>query len=126
MKIAIDLNPNGEEIFVIVPEKREVCPTCDGWGSHLNRSIGLHAYTKEEFDQEFDDKHAEQYFRRGGIYDVQCSECHGEKVISVVDEDQLTSEQKILYVQYLERMDRLAQDDEDDRRTRWAENGYQE
>lgn len=95
-------NEAEEEVTHSFPSKNEVCHRCEGYGTHLNPSIGEHAYTPEEFDQEFDDEGKEEYFRHGGIYDVQCETCKGEKVLPVVDEEHLSPEDKKLFGEYRE------------------------
>ena len=77
---------NGTEVELTLPGKFEVCDRCEGHGTHLNPSIGEHAYTPEEFAESFDDEERAEYFRHGGMYDVQCEECHGQRVVLVVDE----------------------------------------
>lgn len=114
---------DGEEVTHSFPCKNEVCPRCEGYGTHLTPSIGNHAYSQEEFNESFDDEGREEYFKRGGIYDVQCEECKGNKVIEVVDESKLSEEQKKLYAEYEEHEDEMARMDEEDRRTRWYEDG---
>ena len=113
----------GEEITATFPSTNEVCPTCEGFGTHLNPSIGQHAYSREEFEDSFDEEGREQYFQRGGIYDVRCEECRGNKVTQVVDEGKLSTEQKVLYAQYQESEDRRARYDADDRATYRMESG---
>lgn len=54
---------------------------------HLTPSIGEHAYSAEEFAEEYDDEEREQYFARGGMYDITCLDCEGNKVVSAVDEE---------------------------------------
>jgi hypothetical protein len=68
-----------------LPARNRVCSRCEGHGTHLNPSIGEHAYTREEFESEFDDEQREEYFKRGGIYDVRCEVCHGLRVVPKVD-----------------------------------------
>ena len=115
---------DGEEVTHSFPCKNEVCPRCEGYGTHLTPSIGNHAYSHEEFYESFpDDEDREEYFKRGGIYDVQCEECKGNKVIEVVDESRLSEEQKKLYAEYEEHEEEMARMDEEDRRTRWYEDG---
>ncbi len=95
------INSNGDEVSENLPSKNEVCERCEGHGTHLNPSIGNHAYTAEEFQDSFDDEQQEQYFRRGGIYDVKCEECGGRNVVQVVDrEATMTEEQKAHLVAY--------------------------
>lgn len=114
---------DGEEVSHSFPSKNEVCHRCEGYGTHLNPSIGNHAYSQEEFYESFDEEGREEYFKRGGIYDVQCEECKGNKVIEVVDESRLSEEQKKLYEEYCEHEEDMARMDEDDRRTRYYESG---
>jgi len=106
-----------------LPAKNEVCYRCEGYGTHLNPNIGEHAYTREEFDEAFDDEGKEEYFKRGGIYDVACEECHGNKVILVVDEDKLNAEQKRVFELWEEQQDEYARWDAEDRHTRRMESG---
>jgi len=61
----------------------EVCPTCDGRGSHVNPSIDSHGISAEEFADDPD--FAESYF--AGHYDVPCYECSGERVIAALDRE---------------------------------------
>ncbi len=117
-------NEEGEEVTATFPHKNEVCPRCEGEGGHLTPSIGNHAYSQEEFEEAFDDEESRAaYFQRGGMYDVQCEVCHGNKVVPIVDEDKLNPEQKKLFAEYEEYMEEKASDDAADRRTRWMEDG---
>jgi predicted methyltransferase len=60
-----------------------------------------YAYTSE--DEEFHDpEFREEYFKRGGIYDVQCPTCKGKNVVLVVGEDILNEKQKADYALYQE------------------------
>jgi hypothetical protein len=116
-------NEDGDEVSHVFPICNEVCSRCEGFGSHLNPSIGNHAYSMEEFYDSFDNEDIEEYFTRGGKFDVQCQECHGNKVVPVVDESKLTAEQKKLYEQYCQHEEDMARMDAEDRHTRWMEDG---
>ena len=85
---------NDAEITKEVPYKFEVCSGCQGHGTRLHEAIGSHAYSMEEFQQEFDDEEAREYFTRGGIYDVTCWTCNGEKVVKHPDLTVLTDEER--------------------------------
>jgi len=115
----------GNEIAASLPGKNEVCSKCEGHGTHLNPSIGEHAYSAEEFYDSFpEEEDREQYFQRGGIYDVPCEKCHGKNVILVVDEDACTtSAQKAHLEAYNKYQDQVAQDREEDARTSYYESG---
>jgi hypothetical protein len=78
----------------------------------------------EEFNESFpEDEDKDNYFRRGGIYDVQCEECKGNKVIQVVDEAHLSDDQKKVYADWQEQEEDNAREEAADRRTRYMESG---
>lgn len=87
MTITVTLTTGYREYKHDWPVIREVCDRCEGYGYHLTPSIGEHAYSREEFEESFDDEEREEYFKRGGIYDVRCEECDGANVVTVVDRD---------------------------------------
>lgn len=88
-------NDHDEELTVKLPVRFAVCDNCEGHGSVMNESMRQHAYTPEEFNETFhDDEDREQYFKRGGIYDVQCPTCKGKRVVHVVDEQHLTADER--------------------------------
>lgn len=69
-----------------LPAKYAVCSRCEGHGSILNPSIGSYAYTPQEFDEAFpEEEQRSAYFCRGGMYDVQCSDCKGARVVLKID-----------------------------------------
>lgn len=95
-------NDQGVEVEHEFPAKFEVCDRCEGHGTHLTPRIREHAYTAAEFYESFEDEESRaEYFKRGGAYDVTCESCKGQRVISVVDEAQLTEEQKSVFAQWL-------------------------
>jgi predicted methyltransferase len=112
----------GEEVSHIVPSKKEVCHDCDGHGMVLNESMRHHAYTSDD-EEMHDPEFREEYFKRGGIYDVQCPTCKGHNVEEVVDESRLSDEQKKLYAEYEEHEEDMARMDAEDRHTRYMESG---
>jgi len=119
------LNDDGDEIELDLPSHMDVCGDCQGHGTVMNESMRNHAYSSEEFYEAFpEDEDREQYFKRGGIYDVQCPTCHGKNVVPVVDEEKLSEEQKAQYKEYLKYSYEMARCDAEDRATRRAEDGY--
>jgi hypothetical protein len=89
--------PEDEEGYLAeIPAKYEVCGTCEGKGSHVNPSIDGHGISPEEFAEDPD--FAESY--RRGDYDQPCNECHGARVVPVVDEARATTYQ-VAYVNRL-------------------------
>lgn len=79
----------GSSIHVL-PARYEVCTTCRGKGKHVNPSIDAHGISREEFDEDPD--FMEDYL--SGFYDVTCYECHGKRVVPVIDDARLTEEQR--------------------------------
>lgn len=67
-----------------VPSRKQVCGDCEGHGTVLNPSMRYHAYTAEDL-QDWDDQDREEYFKRGGIYDVTCPTCNGRNVVDAID-----------------------------------------
>jgi hypothetical protein len=64
-----------------IPMTYEVCPTCQGKGTHVNPSIDSQGLTQDDFDEDPDFE--ENYF--GGQYDVRCYECKGARVVPVIN-----------------------------------------
>lgn len=54
------------------------CPRCEGRGTHVNPAVDGNGISREEMD-ELGDDFLEDYL--GGVYDVACEECHGERVV---------------------------------------------
>ena len=72
----------GTEEDVVLAVENVVCPDCGGEGKILNPSIGQHAYTREDMDE--DPSFAEEYLKGAhGIYGVTCPCCGGRNVITV-------------------------------------------
>lgn len=117
------INDDGDEIELDLPSHMEVCHDCEGHGYVLCEGMRNHAYSQEEFAESFDEEEAQEYFRRGGRYDVQCGTCHGKNVVAVVNEEALTPEQKAQYEAYLRYDYQRHQDEAEDRRTQRMEDG---
>ena len=80
---------DGSETFKF-PCTFEVCGTCQGRGTHVNPSIDAHGISREEFDEDPDFR--DDYM--SGLYDIQCNECQGRRVVPVVDESHLSDDQQ--------------------------------
>jgi len=76
---------DGEEIVKSVPIKFEVCPTCDGKGTHVNPSIDANGLSAEDFADDPD--FAEAYHR--GDYAVTCYGCNGRRVVPICMDDKV-------------------------------------
>ncbi len=79
-----------------LPFKYQVCPTCDGKGSHVNPSIDSHGISADEFYEDPD--FGESYFR--GDYDVTCYECKGDRVVPGFDIEIFSETEKEIYEKY--------------------------
>ena len=84
MKVTIE-NDVGVERELTLPAVYEVCGRCQGEGKHTNPSIDGNGITQEEFDEDPDFR--ENYF--SGVYDIECEECHGKRVVAELDEKEL-------------------------------------
>jgi len=73
----------GETDQAEIPVTWEVCPTCEGRGSHVNPSIDAHGIGGDEFDD--DPEFREEYF--SGTYDVTCYGCGGRRVVAEIDRE---------------------------------------
>lgn len=113
------VDAEGEEIEVSLPARFEVCHRCKGSGRHVNEAIDGNGLTREDFDEDPDFEEA--YFR--GDYDVTCTLCHGDRVVSEVDEERLTESQREQYERYCESKAELARDEASERRLRMMEAG---
>jgi hypothetical protein len=72
-----DATDDDGECIVSVRCVNEVCPTCDGRGSHVNPSVDCNGLSRDDFDSDPD--FAYDYMR--GTYDVQCYGCKGLRVV---------------------------------------------
>lgn len=95
------------EVEHTVPGKFAVCDDCEGHGTVLNEAIRNHCYSAEEFYREFDEEEREEYFKRGGRYDVQCPTCKGKNVVITPNFAGFSEEQKELWKKFQEREERL-------------------
>lgn len=69
--------------------KFEVCGTCQGKGSHVNPAIDGNGLSAEDFEEAGED-FRDDYM--AGVYDVQCYECKGLRVVEVVDRERCSPE----------------------------------
>lgn len=113
MTITIE-NEDGEESEHELPSKMEVCPDCEGQTYVLNPSMRYHAYTCDD-EEMYDPEFREEYFKRGGIYDVICPTCKGKNVVPCVDREACESNpelKKILEIWEEQEEDRAQADAE--------------
>ncbi len=98
---------NGEEIEHAMPARFEVCPTCQGRGTHVNRAIDGNGITASEME-ELGDDFREDYM--SGMYDVTCEECRGRNVVAVADPERASPEVKAAWAQYERAEEEAARD----------------
>jgi hypothetical protein len=109
-----------EELHYL-PGKYAICENCSGHGYVLNPNIGNHCYSMEEFNEAFSEpEDKEQYFKRGGIYDVECPHCQGQGKAVVVDESKCDP---VLFEKYQKDLADRAQYARESAYTRRMENG---
>jgi len=114
---------DGEEVQHELPATNEVCNRCQGFGTHTNPNIDGNGITQSEWE-EWDRDDRESYLN--GEYDVSCEECHGNKVVRVVDQDVCSLEQKKLFEKWEELENERAALDDEDRAYYLMESGYYE
>jgi hypothetical protein len=112
---------NGDdEIEYVMPSRMEVCPRCDGTGSHTNPAIDGNGITSSEM-AEMGDDFREDYMN--GLYDVRCETCRGANVVPVADPANATAEVRAAWEQHEEAMYEAAREEASERWLRMAESG---
>lgn len=100
-------NEDGEEVTVDLPSKKCVCPECEGEGAVLRDGLRGVAFTQSDME-DWDDDFRREYFTKGlektgpnspkvpkSRFDQVCPECHGDRVIDEVDENNLSEDEKV-------------------------------
>ena len=90
------IDEEGNEVVHELPHKNEICPRCDGYGAHVNPNV-------DPFEPDCEED-LENYI--GGVYDIRCLRCNGNKIIQVVDEAKCD---KTLLKEYLDYQEDLRQ-----------------
>lgn len=83
----------GWEEEVDLPAKWEICPRCDGDGTHDHPAFS-NGITSDEW-AEWGDEDRETYMCGG--YDVHCEECKGSGTVLVVDDTRVPSDLRERY-----------------------------
>lgn len=87
---------NGDEVEL--PMKWDVCPVCQGKGTHVNPSIDAGGISMECFHDDPD--FYEDYMN--GQYDQTCNRCNGRTTVPVTDWSAMSDEHRELYEAQLE------------------------
>lgn len=104
------LSDDGDEVEIRLPCKWEVCSRCEGKGVHTNPAIDGHGITMEERDRDWTDEEWEGYM--GGMYDVRCYDCSGDRVVPMVDSNRLSDDQRMWFLQVQEAQEDIRRMDE--------------
>lgn len=111
-------NADGDELEL--PAHFEVCPRCEGEGTHVNPNIDGNGLSAEDFAEDPD--FAEDYM--AGTYDVPCEECGGQRVLAVVDDpSKLSADQHAEYARWLLAKAEYQRDYDSEQWLRMAEAG---
>jgi hypothetical protein len=94
-------NFNCVERFVALPGENVVCWRCNGAGAHVNPAIDGNGISPEEFHEDPD--FAESYF--GGVYDITCEECNGDRVVGQANEKAFSQGDREIYKQHLDYLE---------------------
>ncbi len=113
--IRIPVETEDGEVELEIQTKFEVCPRCQGAGSHVNPAIDGHGITAEEWNgPDWDDDSRAMYMSGG--YDVACHRCGGKRVIAVADWEKLTDAERKFYEDYLREIRELEAEEAAERR----------
>lgn len=84
-----------EEVDVVFNAKFDVCPLCEGRGSHVNPSIDAGGISSDdEFWEDDVDEETGRSHYASGRYDVSCYQCKGLRVVGVISADNNPEEVK--------------------------------
>jgi hypothetical protein len=101
---------DGSSEFVELPTKFEVCPRCEGKGVHDCWAGGMTGDEMAEQGPEF----YEDYM--SGVYDRQCTECNGDRVVRVVARERVSTTLLKRYDRHMQELDSLRAMEESERR----------
>lgn len=114
---------SGDMVVEQLPAHYEVCRKCEGEGKHMTDSMREHAYSQEEFYEEFPTaEERERYF--GGFYDVTCTLCKGKRVTLELDREaiEFSGDEELKGI--LKRYDDQLEEDRQYEMMRAAERAY--
>jgi hypothetical protein len=104
----------GEPLDCVMPFRFGVCGTCGGKGKHVNPSIDSEGITGSEME-ELGPEFLEDYM--GGVYDVPCAECAGQRVVPVIDEARADKKCLDAFHEWQEEQWRYARESDAERRS---------
>src|SRR5262245_4664368 len=123
--LKVTLMGDVQELEVEFPATYEVCTDCRGEGRTLLDGLRGAAFTREDFDREFDDEAREAYFDSSSHYHRDCRTCGGKRVELQVDRGACQADRRLRrYLALWNRQQgRRNAWDAEDRRTRMMEMG---
>jgi len=87
---------SGDDVEIEIPSKWDVCPVCDGKGTHVNPSIDAGGLSRDSMD---DPEFMDDYM--SGAYDQTCNYCQGRTTVRVPDEDAMSDADRKLWYDHL-------------------------
>ena len=96
-KVWVDDAEGEGQVELVLPAKYEVCWRCEGKGVHDCWEGGMTGDEMAEQGPDFFDDYM------SGMYDTQCSDCKGQRVLLTVSRDECRAEDLVLYERHLEQ-----------------------
>jgi len=120
MKVELWDESVGDSVVHTLPAQWVICDSCKGEGG---TSKHLGAFSRDDID-ELGDEWLEDYV--AGAFDRPCEDCKGSgKVLTYRDgREHYTDEQYRIMLAHMEQEAERVAEEYQDRRTRWAEDGY--
>lgn len=103
------LDDETADVEVRLPARHDVCPRCEGRGTHDHPAFANGITSSEWNGPDWDEESRERYMSGG--YDVRCSTCDGKRVVLVPDDEQMSVEQKAQWEAHCALEAELARDE---------------
>lgn len=88
---------NGETQIIRVPQKWEICCTCQGNGKH-SHAVDGNGITQSEWEQDWDYEERETYLSGG--YDQTCESCNGSGKVLEDDLNSLSEKDRKILIDF--------------------------
>jgi hypothetical protein len=99
------ITDDGWEEDCEVPGKYVVCSRCQGRGRIVNPAVDGNGLSREDFDADPDFEEA--YF--SGVYDIDCPNCDGLRVVMIPDESDLSEVEEENLARYRRAQEEVAE-----------------
>jgi hypothetical protein len=97
----------GETVVGEFPARFEVCPTCEGRGTHVNPSIDASGYYADEDEDYIPDDDEPAYPH---AFEQTCGTCHGKRVVLEIDRRAADPDMLARYDAHLDDLDECEAD----------------